>query len=106
MENSDKSEVEAEKIEDNKDSSSDNKIDEGYFDLEQNLINFKKKIDNILEKNCKDNARNGNLYNDYNITKKSYKRVSVSNFNSVFESLYGDEDLNFTKILNKKKKKK
>ena len=105
-EKSDKSEVEAEEHEDNKDSFSDDKIDEEDFALENNLINFKKEIDNILKKNFKDNAKNDNLYNDYNIRKKPYKRTSVSNNNSIFDCLYGDEDLDYTEILDKKKKKK
>ena len=105
-EKSDKSEVEAEEHEDNKDSFSDDKIDEEDFALENNLINFKKEIDNILKKNFKDNAKNDNLYNDYNIRKKSYKRISVSNNNSIFECLYGDDDLDYTEILEKKSEKK
>ena len=58
LEKSDKNEGEAEEIEDNKDASINNKINEGDFDLEKNLINFKKKeIDNILEENFKDNEK-------------------------------------------------
>ena len=106
LEKSDKSEDEAEEIEVNKDSSTDNKINESDFDLENNLINFKKEIDKILEENFKDNAKDDNLYNDYNIKKKSYKRISVSNNNSVFESLYGDEDLVISSEIIKNKKKK
>ena len=84
----------------------DNKNNEEDFDLEKNLINFKNDIDNILKENFKANSKNDNFNNDYIKGKKSYKRISISNRNSIFESLYGDEDLEIASIILKKKKKK
>ena len=37
--------------------------------------------------------------------KNSYKRISISNMNSIFESIYDDEDLEIASRILKKKKK-
>ena len=106
LEISDESEAESEEKEENPEFLNDNKNNEEDFDLEKNLINFKNDIDNILKENFKANSKNDNFNNDYIKGKKSYKRISISNRNSIFESLYGDEDLKIaSRILNKKKKK-
>lgn len=106
LEISDESEAESEEKEENEEFLNDNKNNEEDFDLEKNLINFKNDIDNILKENFKANSKNDNFNNDYIKGKKSYKRISISNRNSIFESLYGDEDLKIaSRILNKKKKK-
>ena len=106
LEISDESEAESEEKEENPEFLNDNKNNEEDFDLEKNLINFKNDIDNILKENFKANSKNENFYNDYIKGKKSYKRISISNRNSIFESLYGDEDLEIASIILKKKKKK
>ena len=106
LEISDESEAESEEKEENEEFLNDNKNNEEDFDLEKNLINFKNDIDNILKENFKANSKNENFYNDYIKGKKSYKRISISNRNSIFESLYGDEDLEIASIILKKKKKK
>ena len=106
LEISDESEAESEEKEENAEFLNDTKNNEEDFDLEKNLINFKNDIDNILKENFKANSKNDNFNNDYIKGKKSYKRISISNRNSIFESLYGDEDLKIaSRILNKKKKK-
>ena len=106
LEISDESEAESEEKEENPEFLNDNKNNEEDFDLEKNLINFKNDIDNILKENFKANSKNDNFNNDYIKGKKSYKRISISNRNSIFESLYGDEDLEIASIILKKKKKK
>ena len=106
LEISDESEAESEEKEENEEFLNDNKNNEEDFDLEKNLINFKNDIDNILKENFKANSKNDNFNNDYIKGKKSYKRISISNRNSIFESLYGDEDLEIASIILKKKKKK
>ena len=75
-------------------SDSKNEIDkENINDI---IISFKNNIDEIL-KNYGNNISKSNInYNDIN-SKMSFskKSISINNIKSIFERLYGDEELNF-----------